>query len=550
MKILGFEIKRQKTTGVPRMDNPPPPPTKKTVMAFGESFTGGFTIGFNGEKNLGEMGPIVRYVIDHGALTARSWQLYMDSEVCQMVFRRFAKWTVGSGLKLQSEPAEEVLKSEKIRFSPDRFKQTVESRWKIYSNSKLADYSNMRSLNKITKIALTNAIVGGDVLVVLRYEKGTVKVQLIDGAHVCTPSGYTSNGKDYINPANGNRIRNGVELDASGQHVAYYIKKSYYTPERIAARDSNGILRAYLVYGLEYRLDTARGIPLVSAVMESAKKLERYKEATLGSAEEVAKISYQIVHNQHSDGTNVLDEMSAIVNGTSDGSGLGSDVAVTQQGEQLAKNVAATTNKQAYNMPIGSEIRPLKNEGQLYFSDFFTMNIDLICATVGIPPNVAMMKYDSNFSASRAALKDWEHTLLVDRKDFGDQFLQPIYNFWLWVQILQNKISAPGYLTAQAQMNEMVIEAYQNCRFVGANVPHIDPLKEVNAERAKLGDAGKNIPLTTAEAATEALNGGDAKVNMTQFAKELSNMRNLEVEAPNDPPESDGPGSNLTDTEN
>ena len=143
-----------------------------------------------------------------------------------------------------------------------------------------------------------------------------------------------------------------------------------------------------------------------------------------------------------------------------------------------------------------------------------------------------MSKYDSNFSASRAALKDWEHTLTVDRQRFAFQFMQPIYNFWLYIEILKNNIQAPGYLKALAEGNLMVIESYTNSRFVGSNVPHIDPVKEVTAERLKLGLTGASIPLTTVEAATESLNEGDSDANMAQYALELEESKKLKIEVP------------------
>jgi hypothetical protein len=60
-------------------------------------------------------------------------------------------------------------------------------------------------------------------------------------------------------------------------------------------------------------------------------------------------------------------------------------------------------------------------------------------------------------------------------------------------------------------------------------VPHIDPLKEVMAERAKLGTAADAIPLTTVEDATRNLNGGDSDSNMTQFADEYQTAKKLKI---------------------
>lgn len=118
----------------------------------------------------------------------------------------------------------------------------------------------------------------------------------------------------------------------------------------------------------------------------------------------------------------------------------------------------------------------------------------------------------------------------VNRGEFGFDFYQPIFNLFLHLEILKNKISAPGYLIALNDSNTMVLDSYRTARFVGPSVPHIDPLKEVKAEREKIGPAGARIPLTTIEAATEALNGGDSDQNMEQFLNELDFAKSLGLE--------------------
>jgi capsid protein len=547
IKILGrniFEIDNApvkavpvKPNGLPVFENmPSPPPRPSAAWEYAIPGRRLQNLPYDGEKNLGELGPIRRYVLDHDALRLRSWQLYLESEICQTVIKRFSRWVIGSGLKLQAEPQKDMLATEKIDIEPEELNRVVESRFRIFSNSKIADYSNQRNLHAIANEAFINSLMGGDVLVLLRFIKGDVKVQLIDGAHVSTPIDLTFNGADYVT-ASGNRVRNGIELDGANQHIAYYVRRGVFQFEweRITARGSNsGALMAFMVYGLKYRLDNVRGIPLLAAVFETVKKMERYKEAMLGSAEERVKIPYFIKHGKDSTGENPVASRASLAydynpNGVAD---LPTDI----NGKQLANQVAASANKTVYNMPVDSEIVSLEADNELYFKDFYTINIDLVCATVDIPPNVAMSKYESNFSASRAALKDWEHTLNVERKRFSDQFYAPIYWFWLETQILQNKIQAPGYLTAMADRNTMALEAYRFARFVGANVPHIDPEKEVRAERLKLGDLGGDKPLTTLEAATEALNGGDYNANVKQFAREMTEAKELGIEPPAPPP--------------
>jgi capsid protein len=141
-----------------------------------------------------------------------------------------------------------------------------------------------------------------------------------------------------------------------------------------------------------------------------------------------------------------------------------------------------------------------------------------------------MQKYDSNFSASRAALKDWEHSLTVLRQRFVNGYHVYVYQYWFDVQVRLGKVVAPQYIAAKSMGNYIITESYTRARWVGAQVPHIDPVKEVQAERLKLGANMASAPLTTLEAATERLNGGDSVSNMEQFADELQTAKNLGIE--------------------
>lgn len=508
-------------------------PTADFSAAANGSYSHLLSVSYSGEKNLGEMGPAIDYRLDYDLLRVRSWQSQLESDVCKTIIKRYVAWVIGRGLKLQCEPEENVLLSEGIKIDKQKFSDLVEARFNLYKKTKRSDYAEMKSIDKIAATAFKNAIVGGDVLVIQRFDGENVTVQLIDGVHVQSPM-Y---GSEWYPTAlaNGSSVINGVEIDEKGKHVAYYVRiyaanKTFLRYDRIEARSrETGLQVAFLIYGSEHRLNNVRGLPLLAACLETAKKMERYKEATLGSAEEVAKFVYQVVHENFSDGSNPLGDRLAEASGFElDKPEMTRDAA----GNKVAAQVAASTNKQAINMPIGAELKPVTYQGTLSFKEFYEVNTDLLCATVGIPPNVAMSKYNDSFSASRAAIKDWEHTLHIERDDFAFQYYDNIYSFWLEIQILQNKIQAPGYLMAKKTNNSMVLAAYRKTRWVGSQVPHIDPEKEVRAERLKLGETASAIPLTTVEASTEALNGGESMANMTQYSQELETSKKLGIEVP------------------
>jgi capsid protein len=497
-----------------------------------------FVSSFDGEKNLGEIGPAQQYILNYVQLRERGWGFYLTNEVVQIIINRMTVWTIGRGLKLESEPNESVLLSEGIKINPQAFSDLVESRFSIYKESKMSTYDGMRNLSKLESACYKNSKIAGDVLVVLRVIKGILKTQLIDGTHVMSPM-Y---GNDW-NPqklANGNRIMNGVEMNDAGEHVAYHVRNADLTFSRIAAKSpTTGLTVAYLVGGLEYRLDNSRCIPALAGLFETLAKMDRYKEATIATAEESAKTTLQIVHEANSTGESPYLQQIVQARDVSANDGT---IPVDVKNTEIANKVAVSTNKQVFNMTQGSKLEPVeKSKAELYFKDFYSVFFDLVCAAIGIPPNVAMSKYDTSFSSARAAIKDWEHTLLVERYNFSLSFNQPIYEMWLHLEILQNKVSAPGYMIADRQNNYMVLASFRNARWVGDNVPHIDPLKEVNAERLKLGDTGASLPLTTLESATEVVNGGSSKANMKQYAKELEESKTAGIEVAQPPVQNPAP---------
>lgn len=499
----------------------------------GLSYRNIMTVSFNGEKNLGDVGPALNYTNDYVMLRVRSWQAQYDSDIAQIAVKRLVSWTIGKGLKLQSEPKDYIIEQEGIKFDKKKFQKDVEQRFDLFRKSK-CDYAGLLNLNQLSKEAEKNAIVGGDVLVVLRLIKDKVTIQLIDGSQIQSPF-Y---GSEYYPQAlaNGNKIIDGVEVNDRGEHIAFYVKTYAvkgdmqdlfsYTFERIEAKGKkSGLQMAYLYYGDKTRITNTRGIPLLSACLSKIAKLDRYTEAALGQAEEAAKVSYQVVHHLNAEGKAPFTK--SIVEGFD--LERGNSLPVTDDGVQLKKEIQVTTQKTAFNNPPGSEIKVLDNKNPLYYKDFYEKNSNTLYAVFELPPAVATGEYTDSFSASRAAIKDWSHTLEIKREHHAVGFLKPIFDFWLEVKIFLGTITAPGYYTAKAEDNDDVLESYRNVRYVGSQVPHIDPVKEAQAARLILGSAGGSLPLNDLETVTEQLGGGDSYENIIQFADEIKMAQGLGI---------------------
>lgn len=475
-------------------------------------------VAFDGQKTPYELGSPLNIKLDYYALRLRSWEAFLISDVVQNAIKKYCLWIVGSGLKLQSKPILQVLQKYKIDATEESIKQFIddaESQFRLYSSIKESVYNKESNLHDEAVESLKNALIAGDILQILRYDGKRTSIESIDGKHVQTP--VFSSYMDQIEKR-GNKCIKGVEIDKTGAHVAYYVIQQDLKYERIPAYgEKSGKRQAWLMYGLKAKKSDIRGMALLTAVLETAASMDRYKDATLKAAEENAKIPLTIEHDQYSDGSSPFTDQIAQAFGK--GKGVAPETE-TDNCDVIATKVAQSTNKQTYNLTPGSKLVRHAGSTDSKFSEFFNVNIDIVYATLGIPPEVALDKFGGAYSGSRAALKSWEYKMLVDREiTLKRQFYKPFFDYWLDIQVLDNLIQAPGYIKALMDKNYMVLESYRNCRFIGPTVPHIDPVKEVNAERLKLGKAFENVPLTDVDQVMERLNTGDYE----QVIKKASN---------------------------
>lgn len=492
----------------------------KTFSPSNSYFNNSIVEIFDGEKTPYELGSPSEVYLDYYALRLRSWDSFIKSDVIQNAIRKYILWIVGAGLRIQYEPVDSILLKDNINLTDD-YIQDVEAQFRLYSNSKESSFSGQMNIHRLASEAFKNALLSGDVLIIMRFKNKKISCEIIDGVYIETPIG---SGYEDAASKRGNYIKNGVEISKSGQHIAYYIWQEGNDYARVPAYGVKTKKRqAWLMYGMRNKITDTRGMTILTAVIENADKMDRFKEATLASAEENNNIPYTIEHNQFSDGENPM--VKDLVQSLKKGKGTAPETDSFAACESYASKIALTTNKKVYNMPVGSTIK--RNEFSLdpQFEKFLTINADYIYAVIGIPPEVALDKFGGSYSSSRASIKSWEYKMRVERiNTLTEEFYKPIFTYWFDMNVFMQNIDAPGYLDILNQNNNIKREAYLNCRFIGKNVPHIDPLKEINAVRIKLGDKFRNVPLETLDQATEEIDSGDFNsiINKAKNEKDLS----------------------------
>jgi hypothetical protein len=178
----------------------------------------------DGSKFAGGYGYTNLLTTDYWTLRARSSELFETNIYARGIVRRLITNEINDGLKLQSMPEEAILGKPEDSLSD--WTEEVENRFQLWCDRPLlCDQAERQSFGALQAVARMEALVDGDVLVVLRQDPrtGLPRVQLVKGSQVQTPMNALSSGAT---------IKHGVELDSSGRHT------SPFTSRRKTARPS------------------------------------------------------------------------------------------------------------------------------------------------------------------------------------------------------------------------------------------------------------------------------------------------------------------------
>jgi lambda family phage portal protein len=465
---------------------------------------------FNGEKNFKSLGIPIAYDVDYYGMANRAWNLYLTTDITKIIIDRLTQFTIGDGLKLQYEPDKFLLrKKHNIEIDHELIK-IVESLWSSYSNSKHISNNGQSDIHSIATQVTINTLLCGDCLIIKRIKNGIVKLQVIDGRNV---TGGTPEGN--------NIIIDGVEINKGGEHIAYHILADSRNV-RIRAKDNKGNPQAWLVYANNAKISQVRGVSSICSIIQKLDQLSSYAENEVIASEVNSKLATVIEHTEQSDGINPLVGRSLLRGLNTNRNNNGAD---NEMDNSTREAILKLTNGLLINLPTGKSMKSFDTKRpNINFQMFLDTNAKYIFASQSIPYEVATMLFSNNFSASRGALKMFELTLKVMRKNIVvDGVYKPTFKTFFLLENLKNNLSINNF--DKLRQSEIDLNALNKCRFIAPPIPHVDPLKEVNSVVEKI-----NNNLTTREEGMEELgNSTDFDNTMERINEEKKLMEKLGI---------------------
>jgi lambda family phage portal protein len=477
----------------------------------------------DGTKFPGGYGPTELLLTDYWTLRQRSSELFERNLYARGIVRRLVENEINVGLHLEATPDETILGH--ARDSLVDWSELTETRFALWgARPRLCDHAEQQSFGALQAQARLESLVAGDVLVLLRQDPRTrlPRVQLINGAAVQTPFAL-----QFKEPSGGNRVEHGVELDDRDRHVAYWILQRDGQYKRLPAYgEKSGRRLAWLLYGTDKRLDDVRGKPLLALVLQNLKEIDRYRDSVQRKALINAMLAMFIKKGEERMGTRPITG-GAVRRGTE----TTVDTAGTERTFKLAEFLPGAVIEE---LQVGEEPVPYVANGTTEgFGEFERAIVQAIAWPNGIPPEILTLSFNSNYSASQAAINEFKLRLNVVRHEFGDRFCQPVYEDWLLSEVLTQKHDAQGLLKAWRDPSQYdVLGAWLLTDWAGQIKPAVDLSKLVRGYRMMVAEG-----FITRARATRELTGMKYSRLVQQLA--LENVELARAHAPLAPPEPD-----------
>lgn len=434
--------------------------------AMATASSGSSSFGFDGEKFAGGIndgGALYDSGIDYDLLQRRSGELFRTNLYARGIIRRLITNEITTGLQLEALPEEFIIGV--AEDSLEAWSEEIETRFSLWAKTKeQADYSENATFWKIQRLARMEALIAGDVLVVLHTNStGLPSIELIRGEKIRTP--LISRNRDL-----GERtIVDGVELDKRGRQIAYWVIQDDGTSVRVAAKGKRtGRKTAWLLYGTEKRAGDQRGEPLLSLVIQSLGEIDKYRDSAQRKALINSLLAIFIKKDEDKPGTKPLSN-----GATRKVSGTTTDTSGNARRFNMADQLPGMAME---TLQHGETPVAFGNEGtDINFGEFEEAIISGIAWGYEIPPEILKLAFSNNYSASQAAINEFKIYLNRVRTEFGEDFCQPIYVDWLISNVIIGKVDKLAILEASRRPSQFDVFAAWVCAdWAGAIKPSTD----------------------------------------------------------------------------
>ncbi|MBQ9239461.1 MAG: phage portal protein [Treponema sp.] len=494
------------------------------------SVADGLQIDWNGDKFPGSFGVTKLFsFVDYWTLRQRSRQLFTENLYCKGIIRRILRNEIFTGLVPDAAPFATVTpanlpQDEREKIAVQYGEQMTEL-FNLYgSNYNIFDYRKELTFGEFQEQCRREAIICGDGIIVSRINQATglPHWDWINGNYIRSPAGFK--------PRAGNYIKDGVELDPRGRHVAYHVQRiinGKTVSERVPVYgEKSGRQISWMVYGSERMIDEVRGEPLLSCMLYMLKELDRYRDAEARAAVINSLIAFIVERPSTADISS--DPLAGLARLNTE-SGAQSNLADNEPApkpEVSFENPGTAITSATAGEKITSYSTQRPNVNYKAFEDAI---LNAICWALEVPPEIVKLEFKGSYSASRQADNEFQVYLKYRNFKNAKDFCQIIYEEFIIQAVLNGLLDLPGFIQAvfvSQKWHERA--AWLNCAWSGVSRPNVDRNKDVKASAQALRNH-----LTTYDIECRRISGLSFRQVLQRYVRERNYAEQLNVNLEN-----------------
>ncbi len=389
----------------------------------------------------------------------------------------------------------------------------------LWADTPTCDADRIDNFYSLQQLAYLSYLMNGDAIVLLpmKQQKGqpySLRVRLLEADRVCSPDLYDRLVPCEVQGYKVQSIVQGVETDADGMVIAYWISNRHPLSNDAAAQPGGIQWERVEAYGgktgrrnvlhimTRERAGQRRGVPLLAPVLEALKQLGRYTEAEIEAALVSALFTVFIKSDL-----------------PSDEKPLGEVIPQEQLIDEADQRSIEMGNGAVVGLAPGESVQFADPKHPTTGYDAFTdALVKQIGAALEIPPEVLYKQFIASYSAARGALNEFWRSCGMMRDWFIEDFCQPVYEEWFTEAVARGRIHAPGFFADPA-----IRKAYTGCVWNGPARTNLNPVQEVEAAEKRVENC-----FSTAQEETAQMTGGDFARNVRQRLIEARLKRDVD----------------------
>lgn len=440
-------------------------------------------------------------------LRGRSRELIRDNEYAKATVRIIKNNVIGSGVGMQAQ-----VKSASGSLVT-KINDQVEEVWEDWCDKDTCDPAGKLCFADMERMALGSLVENGEVLirkVRLPFGKGLIPyaLELIEADRLVDQW-------SVARANNGNIIRMGVEQNAWGRPVAYWLYPTHPGDYQFSSFVESALMRVpaeeIIHLFIPERIGQTRGVPWFHVTMKRLRNMQGYEEAEIIAARASASI-VGIIESPEG----LVPDNDELLDGE------------TRQEPEL--NMTPGTFQQLAPGEKFNGFNPSRpNAGMDPFMRFM---LRAFATGVGVSYESVSRDYSrSNYSSSRLALLDDRDLWRVLQGWFIRNFRKEVHREWIDAAVLAGELKIPDYYTKPKK--------YWSVRFKPRGWSWIDPTKEVNAYKAAVR-AGF---MTVSDVISLTSEHSDAEDVFKERRRELDMMQEQDLVFDTDPAQVDAKGA-------